>query len=107
MPFLKINKSDTTHGLEEHVCRESYPLVLLGRVELLHLFFYGNLKLHSKNPLLMEAHLFSNVSEFILRNIVNVHKDLAIPVFTKAFPVELKNCNQSQCPAIRNLLDIR
>lgn len=109
VPFLKINKSDTTHGLEEHVCRGSYPLVLLGMAELLHLFFYGNFKLHSKKTSTNASSFIQQfcVSEFILRNIVNVHKDLAIPVFTKAFPVELKNCNQSQCPAIRNLLDIR
>lgn len=59
VPFLKTNKSDNTHGLGEHACGENYPLVLLGMAELLQLFLYGNLKLHSKKPPLMQAHLFS------------------------------------------------
>lgn len=60
VPFLKTNNGDISYGLGEHICKETYSLVLLGRVDHFHLFLCNNLELHIKKASLMQTYLPSN-----------------------------------------------
>lgn len=60
VPFLKTNNGDISYGLGEHICKETYSLVLLGRVDHFHIFLCNNLELHIKKASLMQTYLLSN-----------------------------------------------